>query len=333
MKKRNFLITTLLVVAATTIAVVSCKKETQANLLGNSPQPEKTFTPPEVDDMNAYLKDFKLKMQNATRDNEETLSLEEAAWHLSSVANYDFANVNVQFTDLRYDTLYYNINVSNGQVVLSDLNSVYSSMSSDIDAFYQNLILENKHFHFIQTSISENGVVTVSLTTTFGGGSRYLSDTAWYFNDQWEAEMVCYDYFNEDSCYKPFGYGKSELERILDIYESRPINPGSTRVYYIYTRSKEFYYDDYIDPFGSPFYNNSRLYATRSYYTCMTFDEFCYCIDSYLGLGIEYCLLDEKTIQWHLAFLDGELESQAVGNHYLTVDYGIPISTDNNNNY
>ena len=61
MKKSNLFIATLLVVAATMVAVVSCKKETQANLLGDNAQAVKTFSPPKVDDMNAHLKDFKQK--------------------------------------------------------------------------------------------------------------------------------------------------------------------------------------------------------------------------------------------------------------------------------
>ncbi|MBQ6770951.1 MAG: hypothetical protein IJP44_08260 [Bacteroidales bacterium] len=60
MKTNNrFIVAIVLVVVATLVAVVSCKKETQANLSGNSPQPSKTFTPPQVDNMNAYLKEFK----------------------------------------------------------------------------------------------------------------------------------------------------------------------------------------------------------------------------------------------------------------------------------
>ena len=57
--KKFSIFSIFMMVVAITVAVVSCKKETQANLSGNSPQPSKTFTPPQVDDMNAYLKEFK----------------------------------------------------------------------------------------------------------------------------------------------------------------------------------------------------------------------------------------------------------------------------------
>lgn len=112
MKKKVIFIATFLVIVATAVAVVSCKKETTNALqYGNSQSTTKTFKVPEVDDMNAYLKGFKQKMQESLyAKDDEMFSLEEAAWHLSSVANYDFANANVEYTDLRFDTLQYQVN-------------------------------------------------------------------------------------------------------------------------------------------------------------------------------------------------------------------------------
>ena len=327
MKKRQLFIATFLVAAATTVAVVSCKKESRDTLLNNNAQPARTFTPPQVDDMNAYLKGFKKKMQtSAERKDEKTLSIEEAAWHLSSLANYDFANANVQFTDLRYDTLYYNINVSNGQVSLTDLDAVYRRVASDINDFYQSLNLENAHFHFIGASISNGGEIVVTLVTSY----TWL-DHAWYFIDPFTAFLVCDSLYIEDSCYQANGFGMWELERILNAFEGRPTEPDSTRIYYTRTRSKSFYFDDYIDTYGSPFYHNSRLFATKGYfYSCMSLEEFCYCLDSYLELGTSECRMDEKTILWTLKFISGVMKEQMVGHHYMTVDYGIATCIQQN---
>ena len=302
MKKRNFLITTLLVVAATTIAVVSCKKENPETLLNNQPQVFKSFYPEGVDDMDAYLKAFKQKMRDSqyTRDS-ETLSLEEAAWYLSSVANYDFANANVEFTDLRYDTLYYNINVSNGQVALTDLNTMYQEIASDIDSFYQSLNLENKHFRFIGASISNSGEVVVTLVTTW-------LDHTWYFDDDWVAMMTCYDYFSEDSVYVWDELGKRELQRVLNLLEGRDFvyENGEGRVYYVYTSDLLFNFDDYIDPYHSPFYIDSRLFAEQGdieFVPIIDLDEMCCCLDSYLDLPFNYVnthldYSNQRPVQW-----------------------------------
>lgn len=159
MKKHHLLIAFLLVVAAVSVVVVSCKKEDAKALSTNNAK--EAFNPRQIEDMNAYLKDFKNKMQSATKGEDEALSLEEAAWHLSNVANYDFGYVNVEFNDLRYDTLYYHVNITDGKVLLSDLNTVYTSISSDIVHLSQTLNLQEKHIRYVKAFISENGMVSV----------------------------------------------------------------------------------------------------------------------------------------------------------------------------
>lgn len=288
MKKRQLFIATLLVAAATTVAVVSCKKESRDTLLNNNAQPARTFTPPQVDDMNAYLKDFKQKMQTATRGDNETLYLEEAAWYLSSVANYDFANVNVEFTDLRYDTLYYQMNVTNGQVSLTDLNAVYKRVASDIDDFYQSLNLENAHFRFIGASISNGGEVVVTLITSY----TWLDHT-WYFTDPFEAMVACDTLFSEDSVYVWDGLGRKELQRVINLLEGRnyiDLVAPPQRGYFVHTMDFTYEFMDNIDPYGSPFYWDSRVFAVHgdTYYVhILDVNEMCYCLDSYLSLPFE----------------------------------------------
>lgn len=223
MKKRNLFIATLLVVAATTVAVVSCKKDNPNAMLNNQAQASKSFYPEGVDDMCTYLKDFKQKMQTATRGAGETLSLEEAAWYLSSVANYDFANANVEFTDLRYDTLHYQINVIDGRVVLSDLNAAYQSIASGVDGFYRNLNLDSKHFRFIGADISESGDIEISLITTY-----MTRDHWWYFTDSWVAGVMCDSLFSDYTTYIWNGNGLRILQQAINLLESQLLNAHGT---------------------------------------------------------------------------------------------------------
>ena len=287
--KRFILYTIVLMVVATiTVAVVSCKKENRDTLVNNNAQPVKTFTPPQVDDMNAYLKEFKQKMQTATRGDNETLDLEEAAWYLSSVANYDFANVNVEFTDLRYDTLYYQVNVTNGQVSLTNLNTLYTSVANDIDAFYQNLNLENKHFRFIGASVSNSGEVVVTLITSY----TWLDHT-WYFTDWFEAGVMCDSLFSEDLVYVWNGLGRTELQRVINLLEAKnyiDLVAPPQRSYYVHTMDFTYEYMDNIDTYGSPFYMDSRIFAVQGdtyAVPILHVNEMCYCLDSYLSLPFE----------------------------------------------
>lgn len=339
MKKTRFFIATLLVVAAASVAVVSCKKEANDTLLNNTSSQVKTFAPPQVDDMNAYLKGFKQKMQNVTREGNETLSLEEAAWHLSSVANYDFCNANVNFTDLRYDTLYYNVNVTNGQVALTDLNALYVSVANDIDAFYQSLNLEDKHFRFIGTSISSNGEVEVSLMTSF----RLLNHT-WYFSDWFEAGVMCDSLFSNSNVYVWNGLAISELERALNLLEGKvyamPEEPP-VRTYYVYTTDVEFRHTDYSDPYPneSPFFGSSRIYAMEYDIWAepsLDLNMMCYCLDSYLQLPFEYVnthsnMVNQRPVHWDIVgdkYKNGN-SRWYIYSHILNVKFGYYVTNEN----
>ena len=303
-----------------TVAVVSCKKETSNALMGNNNESVQTFNPREIEDMNAYLKDFKQKMKSATKGEDEALSIEDAAWHLASVANYDFGHANVECDDVRFDTLFAQVNITNGSVLLSDLAVAYQSISSSIE-FYYSLTLDNKHFRFIDTFISENGEVVITLITTFTRGSKYLGDTCYYFQDEYQALVAC------DSLFPAISYpvqttGTSELQRILNILVCRPLNPF---IYYTPSYNMQFYYRDYIDSFGSPCYKNSRLFAS------VTEDDdiksmICYLLDSYLGLGIEYCQTDVYILGWSIEYKEHEPPMQGEHltkqHHLLKVRYG-----------
>ena len=323
MKKKNLFIATLLVVAATTIAVVSCKKENQDTLLNNNVQPVKTFTPPQVDDMNAYLKEFKQKMQSATRGDNETLGLEEAAWYLSSVANYDFANANVEYNDIRFDTLYSTVVVTGGSILLSDLAVAYENISTNIDKFYHSLQLDNKHFRFIGATISPNGEITISLITTFQELNRFLSDTCWYFADEWEAMIECQLYFNDFPypAYPAATVGRSELERALNLKENHYLHVP-IRYYFTIDTETTFNYYDNIDPYGSPSYRNSRLYAGNAYLNPDIINGLCYYFDSCLGLGFSNCPPDEYIIRWSVGYEKSSQNGWWIDYHILTVSYG-----------
>ncbi|MBQ6772368.1 MAG: hypothetical protein IJP44_15500 [Bacteroidales bacterium] len=340
--KKFSIFSIFLMVVAITVAVVSCKKENHDAFLNNNAQPAKAFTPPQVDDMNAYLKEFKQRMQTATRGEDEMLSLEEAAWHLSSVANYDFANANVEFTDLRYDTLRYHIDVANGEVSLTDLNALYSNVAYDIDEFYHSLNLDGKHFRFIGADISESGEVTISLITTY-----VTRDHWWYFQDSWEAGVMCDSLFSDNITYVWNGNGLRTLQQALNLLEGKlyamPECPPQ-RVFYVYSMDVEFNYNEYIDQYGSDFIGNSRIYAwpadTHATPT-ISASNMCYCLDSYLGLPFEYVgthhnLANQRPVNWKLSWDQIEFVDQYKWDyfiHIVTVKLGRYVVTGNTNEY
>lgn len=320
MKKLSIIAILSLMAAAFAVAAVSCKKETQ-NTVQNENNASKRFDPSQIGDMAAYLKDFKVKMQSVTRGDDETMGLEEAAWHLSSVANYDYGHANVDFTDMRYDTIYGHVSVNNGQITLSDLNAAYDNMTEEIDDLYQNLDLPGMHTRFVDASIMENGEITMSLITTY-----FSFDHTWYFPYDFYTDTICSYYFSEDSVYIWNQLGATTLQTIINGLEGHrfAMSPAllDSRTFYVYTRQHQFDHQSYIDPYGSPFINNSRIYAKHddSYATpALSVDEMCYCLDSYLGLPFEYIqnnyyVNDEYPVDWQVT----GWEQLFFGDKYMT---------------
>ena len=322
MKKKSFFIATLLVVAAISVAVVSCKKETQSDFMNNNNESVQSFNPLEIKDMNTYLKDFKLKMQSAVKGDDEALPIEDAAWHLSSLANYEFANANVECDGVRFDTLYASVNITNGAVLLSDLATAYENISTSIDKFYHGLTLDNKHFRFINAYISENGDVAIPLLTTFSHSSKYLSDHLWYYGDVWQLCDLCDSIFPDTIEYSPSGMGKTALQEELNKVVSHPCNtvihPGV--VYYTYASTIAFDYMHYMDPYGSTF-DNSRLFNHGLPFLYDLGLEMCYLYDSYLGLGFDNCPAGQEIVSWNLQYGRNPRETKEF--HILNVNYGI----------
>ena len=323
-KTTTNIIIVFMAIVATTMAVASCKKDIQ-NTPRSITKSVEDFDPRHIEDMNDYLMDFKQRMLTATKGDDELLSVEDAAWHLSSMANFAFANANVEFNDIRFDTLYSHVIITNGKILLSDLRSTYEAISTNIDKFYQSLALDNKHFRFIEVSISENGEVSIPITTTFSCNSKYLIDNCWYYEDDFSANSVCYEYFTSNT-YPVQTTGTTELQRVLNLLISQP-TVGNGIVYYTLSSSKEFHYRDYIDPYGSPAYMNSRLFANNTVFNYDIVNDICYYLDSYLGLGVEYCPTNEYILNWAIQYVCCEepytWEHLYKEHQRLKVNYGI----------
>ncbi len=331
MKKRNLTLAILVMVVATlvSVAIVSCKKEDTVAPTGQHAA-KAAFTPPQVDDMNAYLKDFKQRMQSAAKGDGQTLSLDEAAWHLASMANFEFANANVKCDDIRFDTLYTHINVSNGGILMSDLSLAYEKISTNIEKFFDGLTLYNKHFRFINAFIFEDGRVVIPLLTTFSRDSKNLNDNCWFFEDEWLANDTCYKYFNDDLPYPASTVGRVKLETALNLFESHQTvtTPSHDVIYYTPTSDTTLYYRYNIDPYGSPCYLNSRLFANNTYLNMNIKSIICYLFDSALGKGYELCPSGENVVSWGIEYLIEEpfqqYHEKLWKEHYqLTIYYGL----------
>ena len=328
--KLTFAILAMVVATVVSVAIVSCKKET-SNVL-QSPQPTRTFVAPNIDDMNTYLKDFKQKMQSSTKGDSETLSLDEAAWHLACLANVDFCRVNVDYNNMQFDTIDMQVNAIDGFVTMYDLNTAYEQMRATIQQFQKEFSYCDQNLYFINMFIDESGHARIALTTSFVNHSKDIGDHIWYFEDSYILDTVCYYFFNNTTPYTWNGYGMTELQRILNLYEHHENTAIS--LCYIPTRNYTFNYPNWPDPYGNYFTGNSRVFAGDvSWGTNFTLSQevMCYCLDSYLGLGYDYIednpLYDnEYPVNWSIADTIILFPSHKFPTHMhlLTVQYGRP---------
>ena len=263
----------------------------------------------------------------------EAFSLDDAAWHLASLANRDFCNVNVKYDDMQFDTVEMSVNVTNDAVLMSDLNAAYGQMCSAIRQFQNGFSLNNQNLYFINMSINADGNAKIALATTSASVSKDIDDHLWYFPDTFGyIDSVC-DYFFTSSYYPWDLSAVSVLQNTLNIFESHPTIHGSSC--YLPTRTVSFEYPYWPDSYGSPFLLGSRLYASHFKGYSLTPEQMCYCLDSYLGLGYDYIqnnfyVQNEHPILWQVEPFSAyfQYDNLKVFYHKLTVHYGVPCMDD-----
>ena len=261
MKRTNVILAIVAVVIVTiTAALVSCKKENKISSSQQSSNEREVFDLRKIDDINAYLKDFRQKLVEG-KDG-ESMNVDEAAWHLACLANIDLCDASVEFNDIRFDTIEMQVVVNNGVMEMNDLRTAYEQMIPEIQSFEESLNLDNQNLRFVNVFLSDNGKASVALATTSYMSSRDLDDHHYYFpNTFGYLDSICNDQFTNNQ-YVWNTAAKSELERVMNVFEGRVFVGGTTC--YVPTRSMSFDYP-LSDSYGSPFLDNSRLCAYGFY--------------------------------------------------------------------
>lgn len=319
-------------VLAMMFAMDSCKKDDQNVKSNNSGSEVSHFDPSHITDMKAYLKDFKQRM-NTSKDG-ETLTLEEAAWHLSCLANIDFCRINVEYNDFLFDTIGMQVNVTDGAMLMTDFCRAYEQMCLEIQQFKKGFNHLDQNMYFIKVSIDDKGKAKIALMTSYIRDSKDLYNHQWYFEDVWDAVDACSKNFSDDSTYIWNTTAARELQRVLNLFEHHENcnTPYGPMVCYIPTRDHDFNYTNTYDPYGSEnsYINESRVFAKRYHYPYpdYTFEglEMCYCLDSYLGLGYDYIndglYLHEFPVNWTVTPVNLYESPYYYIYHNLHVEYG-----------
>lgn len=292
----------------------SCKKDNETKAPeANNIQCASITHPEQIDDMNAYLEQFKQQLMGDSKG-DEMMTVEDANWFLTNLSNYDFGNVVEQFDDIMFDDIYTDVNISNGMVSLADLNDAYKQIFNEIRSYYRNLDLQDKDFRFIKCEIQEDGAVKTHVTVTYGNGEKAFG--GFHFS----SEDNCIQLLNPDLTYTPFDVAISELVRILS--HEYGIDNSYCRIYFTFDHDITWNPRNAPTDPNSPFLN-SRLYFTNGYFWPLTDEEMAYLVDSYAGLiddgltGNGIVLVSLTIEEWDYS----QKEEMAKG-HKLLIGYG-----------
>jgi hypothetical protein len=333
---KSLIAITIMAILATTVTIVSCKKDNLNTLYQKGYTIQQAADIRQIEDPQAYMLDFKKKLSESKDC--EAFGLNDAAWHLACLANLDFCNINVQLDDFQFDTVEMKVNVSDGIILLDDLRSAYQQMCTKIRQFQKVFNHCDQNLYYINVSISADGNAKIALMTSFNTSSKDLEHHQWYFSNLGAVLTACDEYFSDNSTYVWNGLAATELQRILNIYEHHeyqiPVHGGYQMVYFP-TRNHTFDFTNTSpDPYGSPFYEDSRVFRMKgSNYAnyCLEDIEMCYCLDSYLGLGYDYMndylYTNEHPVCWSVNDTTIiHLNNLKTHYHRLYVEYGNPIS-------
>jgi len=139
-----------LAIVATAVAFVSCKKDNENTLSPKAYNVQQSIDYRQIEDKLTYFEDFRQKMTESKGD--DAYNLEDAAWHLACLANLDFCKVNVEYDNVQFDTVEMQVIVTDGVVLLSDLNAAYQQMCNEIQQFKRGFNHENQNL-FVQLQL------------------------------------------------------------------------------------------------------------------------------------------------------------------------------------
>lgn len=139
----------VLAIVATTVAVVSCKKEKQEQTLNKVEQSAQ-----HAENMDEYLISFKNKLLSAQKG-EETISLEQAQRDLGNLLNFDFGDANHPTNVYHFDTIHVKLTLNQGEVDLSQLAITYNETYNSIIDTYRSIDLPEKSIYAILCTFNE----------------------------------------------------------------------------------------------------------------------------------------------------------------------------------
>lgn len=316
--------------AVSLITFQACKKDNELtnpkSPTGDKQTENTSFNSKEIENMDEYLMNFMKKIKTQTR-NAETMSVEDAQWHISACLNFMYCNANVDRTVVTYDTVYTSIMANDGCVSMNDINNSLQAISEKVSEVYNYSMLENKNILFIQPVILDETTRSGATVRTVVAMSGRDEEPLYYFTN-WE--FICLDTIFPFSEYYKWDEEAIEVLNFCIEYfiPSKPTEPNDERVYYTEIYSYSVNYKD-----GSGIYfngenpNDSILGLNLARY-----------LDSYLDIIIDNSSsIHDSSSNVRLTYISSEVRPKRKQDlrdnciwyyHEIYLAYGLPVSTE-----
>lgn len=156
MKKNSVLAIIAMAILATTVAVVSCKKEKQEQTTNND------LVTSQLSEMDRAMLAFGERLKSSGNV-DETMPLEEAIHTFSNYENFLLCSISYNAPEKIRDTFEVELPVSNGMVRLSDINQLLATNKAKILARFNILDGAEKELFFISSRVLEEGTTEQSV--------------------------------------------------------------------------------------------------------------------------------------------------------------------------
>ena len=243
-------------------------------------------------------------------------------WHLAACLNFQYCNINVQKSQVEYDTIFTSINVNDGCISLNDINTSLQEISAEVGNIYNSCQLNDKNLLYIMPKIQDK--------TTRGGTTVRtvvaISDRINFGHYAFDDEEAILELFPEYVTYKWDTDAIVTLEYYINMYR-HATEAIPNRVYITMDTTIHCYYRN---GYGQRLYN-----TTLSDHERLDRVGMAYYLDSYIGL-IDECNPGSPLLGYVCSNIEpvyGDFPPNNKGpvtyHHTLDITYGMISYTSN----
>ena len=171
------------------LIIISCQKE-QTGIYKQQTQTEQSLKDAKLEKRIVAFRDkIDLIRENPTlKSGTEPMEIDSAVWYIEATSNYTYGNASASLEDYIIDSSYFEVTLTNGKVLFSDIQAIYDKVINSLSIHYARIVSNEKQLLVadISLKVSDGEIATIQLTSGFGiNNSEGLGNSfPWYWG--WE---------------------------------------------------------------------------------------------------------------------------------------------------